>query len=566
MFNPGCRLGVCAGLATSFLMLSGCGGDDSSAKAADSPTPNAATSDMVAPTVDAVQPADGTVDVERNVGILAQFSEDMLGTSIDDSSVRLSRNGSVIPATVNFDGSSNAVSLTPERPLALLGHYQLTLSATIADLVGNTLATDYTSSFTVRDGAWAAASKTIDNEAGGSWPQIATGPDGSAIAVWIQDDGGADSVWSSRYTPGSGWSQAEAIETSNTVEANYPQIAIDSDGNALAVWEQADSGGHSESIGTNRYTTGVGWGVAQSIGAGTALFASDPQIAFDTDGNAMAVWAEFDGTSTGVLSSRYIAGSGWNSVTEAVDTSGTEDARSPQIVMDANGDVLAVWEQYDGTRHNIWSNRYTVGTGWGMAAERVEASSTEDSREPRIAIDAAGNAITVWQQNDGSHYNIRSSRHVKGSGWSAAENIETGNGAAEKPQIAMDINGNALVVWVQSDGTRSYIWSNRYTASVGWGVAETIEANNAGSALSPQIAIDADGNALAVWHQGLGGYSIWSNRYTVGNGWKATAETIETNGGYASNSQIAIDAEGNGIAVWSQSDGPLESIDANRFE
>ncbi|MAA64892.1 MAG: hypothetical protein CL581_08970 [Alteromonadaceae bacterium] len=127
MFNPGCRLEVCAGLATSFLMLSGCGGDDSSAKTADSPTPNAATSDTVAPTVDAVQPADGTVDVERNVGILAQFSEDMLGTSIDDSSVRLSRNGSVIPATVNFDGSGNAVSLTPERPLALLGHYQLTL-------------------------------------------------------------------------------------------------------------------------------------------------------------------------------------------------------------------------------------------------------------------------------------------------------------------------------------------------------------------------------------------------------------------------------------------------------
>ncbi|TPW09101.1 MAG: hypothetical protein FD130_2655, partial [Halothiobacillaceae bacterium] len=53
-----------------------------------------------------------------------------------------------------------------------------------------------------------------------------------------------------------------------------------------------------------------------------------------------------------------------------------------------------------------------------------------------------------------------------------------------------------------------------YTAGAGWGVAGLIETDNAGSASSPQVAIDANGNALAVWHQSDGTrYNIWANRY-----------------------------------------------------
>ncbi len=47
-----------------------------------------------------------------------------------------------------------------------------------------------------------------------------------------------------------------------------------------------------------------------------------------------------------------------------------------------------------------------------------------------------------------------------------------------------------------------------------WGTAVLIETDNAGSAYSPQIAVDAGGNAWAVWEQSDGTrYSIWANRY-----------------------------------------------------
>src|SRR5690606_1592584 len=80
--------------------------------------------------------------------------------------------------------------------------------------------------------------------------------------------------------------------------------------------------------------------------------------------------------------------------------------------------------------------------------------------------------------------------------WGNAELIETDNvGAANYPQIAVDAKGNAIAVWQQSDGTRNNIWANRYVVGTGWGVATLIEKDDAGAARNAQVAVDAKGNA-----------------------------------------------------------------------
>jgi hypothetical protein len=142
--------------------------------------------------------------------------------------------------------------------------------------------------------------------------------------------------------------------------------------------------------------------------------------------------------------------------------------------------------------------------------------------------------------------------------WGDAVLIETNNpgnpyGHAYGPQVAIDANGNAVAVWYQWGGTRTNIWSNRYTPSSGWGTAELIEADDSGDASEPQVAIDPNGNALAVWHQFDGTRTnIWSNRYTPSGGW-GTAQLIETDdSGDASEPQVAIDPAGNAVAVWYQ--------------
>ena len=76
-------------------------------------------------------------------------------------------------------------------------------------------------------------------------------------------------------------------------------------------------------------------------------------------------------------------------------------------------------------------------------------------------MDSSGNAVAVWQQSDGTRNNIWANRFVPGLGWATAEIIETDNaGDANFPQIATDSTGNAVAVWQQSDGTRNNIWAN----------------------------------------------------------------------------------------------------------
>jgi hypothetical protein len=59
---------------------------------------------------------------------------------------------------------------------------------------------------------------------------------------------------------------------------------------------------------------------------------------------------------------------------------------------------------------------------------------------------------------------------VRGSGWGAAVPISTAGG--EHPQIAIDGQGNALAVWEPSGGAHGQIGFSHYIAGTGWGSPE----------------------------------------------------------------------------------------------
>jgi uncharacterized membrane-anchored protein len=408
----------------------------------------------------------------------------------------------------------------------------------------------------------------MDDAGPASYPQVAVDSSGNAVAVWQQHDGTRNNIWSNRYRAATGrWGTAELIET-DAGDARNPQVAADSSGNAVAVWFQND--GTRFNIWSNRYTVATGrWGTAELIqdNAGNAYH---PQVAVDSSGNTVAVWYQYDGTSyRNIWSNRYTAATGTWGTAELIETDNAEDAYYPQVAVDSSGNAVVVWYQYNGTRNNIWSNRYTAVAGTWGTAELIETDNAGSARDPQVAVDSSGNAVAVWYQYDGTRTNISSNRYTASAGsWGTAELIEMDNaGPAYSPQVAVDSSGNAVVVWYQFDGTSDNIWSNRYTAATGtWETAELIETD-AWDAYDPQVAVDSFGNAVAVWQQSDGTrYSIWSNRYTAPTGTWETAELIETdNAGDARNPQVAVDSSGNAVAVWEQSDGTRYNIWSNVY-
>ena len=127
---------------------------------------------------------------------------------------------------------------------------------------------------------------------------------------------------------------------------------------------------------------------------------------------------------------------------------------------DANGNGALDPAEISDTRYVC--NLIDGQIGW-QVAELIETGGS-DALYPQIAIDANGNALAVWHQYDGARYSIRANRYTPGIGWGAAGTIDDGSGDAYNPQIALDANGNALAVWQQFDGASVNIWANRWIA------------------------------------------------------------------------------------------------------
>ena len=78
--------------------------------------------------------------------------------------------------------------------------------------------------------------------------------------------------------------------------------------------------------------------------------------------------------------------------------------------MDASGNATAVWYQYDGTRYNVWANRYSPAAGtWGTAV-LIETNNAGLADMPRVTVDPGGNVTTVWRQSDGTWFRVWANR------------------------------------------------------------------------------------------------------------------------------------------------------------
>ena len=142
------------------------------------------------------------------------------------------------------------------------------------------------------------------------------------------------------------------------------------------------------------------------------------------------------------------------------------------------------------------------------------------------------------------------------------------------PQIAESTHGDTVAVWEQFDGAHYSIWGNSRRAHQDWGRAHLMQTSDTGHSYSPRVAVNAQGQGAAVWVQmdsALAAYGIWSSRLEPGVGWGAAVQVERVkqvageNAGPAYAPGIAIDDRGHAVAAWQQSDGRRVNVRASWF-
>jgi hypothetical protein len=187
-----------------------------------------------------------------------------------------------------------------------------------------------------------------------------------------------------------------------------------------------------------------------------------------------------------------------------------------------------------------------------------------DASAPDVQVDGHGNAMATWFQPAG----IYASRYVNGTGWGTPTRVSSADSIGTGASLAMNANGDAFAVWGQTIATysdpsdqyptlRFLVWGSRYTVSGGWEADRLLQSPTGYNSFNPQIAIDANGNALAAWSEYNGAMlkRIYTTRYRVGSGWGPRVLIDQPIAGDTSGSndvQLQIDAAGNAFAVWQQ--------------
>jgi len=350
-----------------------------------------------------------------------------------------------------------------------------------------------------------------------------------------------------------------------------PQVAMDDNGNAVIVWSQSD--GSNSQIFKSEYRKGT-WTNPSSLTDnispdGTGALWGSPQVAMDDNGNAVIVWSQSDGSYDQIFKSEYRKGTWTNpsSLADNISPNGGEVGWFPQVAMDDNGNAVIVWQQYDGNGYyQIFKSEYRKGvwTNPSSLADNISPNGGEAWWNPQVAMDDNGNAVIVWSQSDGSNWQIFKSEYRNGI-WtnpaSLADNISPDGQGADGPQVAMDDNGNAVIVWKQYDGSNYQIFKSEYRKGV-WtnpsSLSDNISPNGGEAWWFPQVAMDDNGNAVIVWERrDDSGWQVFKSEYRNG-AWTnpaSLADNISPDGEGVYYPQVAMDDNGNAVIVWEQYDG-----------
>lgn len=392
--------------------------------------------------------------------------------------------------------------------------------------------------------------ESID-EGDASEARVAFDGAGNAMAVWSQLTvaTGKSQIWARRYLPATGWGTAEPIQAATSGDGWGPQVAFKTNGDALVAWQQID--GSLGNVWIRPFTASTSsWGTAALVSGGT-VNAGSPQLAIDPGGNAMVVWPE--GTFAAgvhVRARRLDASLGWGGVVPL--DSAPSYANDPRVTLDAAGIATAVWveENAAGTGSDVWAKRFVpgtgTGTGWGTAT-LLETNEGRTSR-PAIASDAAGNVMVTWSQSDATSFTsaIYFNRFSAGQ-WGTATVVRSGEPYAFDCILAMNAAGDAVAAWQEDNGgDGASAWASRYLAGA-WGTPQRIDDGVTLGAVSPQVGIGASGNAVAVWSKSG---RIKSNRADAVTGWGTVEEIDPVTGSNADRPRLAVDAAGNAIAIW----------------
>lgn len=402
---------------------------------------------------------------------------------------------------------------------------------------------------------WLAPVKLSATGQNAERPQVAVDARGDAVAVWtrLDEETGFYVVEAAGRPAGSGAWQS-AVRVSNTgKQAATPVVGVDAAGDAVVAWESFDGAEYAVEEATRTGLSGT-WGTPLPLKKLGGALQPGPGLAVDGKGDAVVVWDRTE-ASKGIVeaAARPASASSWQGALLSEEAEVNYGAR---VAIDAEGEATAVWEEKEGVRY-IAAASAAVGGKW---SKRTLVSPPVNTNEARVAVNQRGDVVVAWERLVSEEQVEVATRAAGSAKWSkpvALTEPESGKGEPAKQQVAIDGQGDAVAVWSRLTTTgHDFVEASLGKVSTGtWQPASTLSAPGTLVEEGPAVAVDGTGGALVTWEQPTGGVEVVEGAAgSLPSGAWQTAKPLSDASTNANEPAVAMDEQGNGVAAWHRLD------------
>ena len=385
--------------------------------------------------------------------------------------------------------------------------------------------------------------------AAGVWsaPEVAAGEavDDRHVAVTIASDGAVTLVYKGgcgpcgmrvrqRATDGT-WTAATELEDFDPLgelvgnkykDVTAPSVASGPGGRVTAVWSVGAQDVKQQVIRTSTLQNDS-WSPAETISGDLHAdddarrvyeHRSDSQIAFDSAGRTLVLWTHsfedvdaredwaknmvhFETAARATDATAFVRGA------DVATRTATEQVTEVQMAMAEDGVATFVWgswqNPYDGTSLHARRRNATGSLGAVTPVALADGTSVEHL-SPKLAVTPSGDGAVLWTRSaypaTGAPDDVLARTWNADDSWGQPDLVGTGLTTAAV-DVAAGRDGTVAVAWQRYQGPRSvirgYVRLRRPDGT--WADAVTLAGPDAQRTLDPFVAVEGDGDALAIW-------------------------------------------------------------------
>jgi hypothetical protein len=359
---------------------------------------------------------------------------------------------------------------------------------------------------------------------------------------------GALSMWLVIVPPAeASWTPTRSVSPAGWMGQDSPTVAVDRQGDSLLVWAACDTsipGCLFQAQARIKPRRGPMGPIKTLSPLGPV--ASWPQVASDDNGDSAVVWQQ----DSQVMGRRVSATGRVGALLRLSPPSSSALAINPSVVVAPRGRALVVWTEIENGSYFALA-RYFFKDG---SLGRVMTLGAGSADGPAAGMDRSGRSVVAWSES----YQRVVARRIRPGHISRLRVIKAAVPGIGYGRVLVgdDRDGDAVISFLRSinsgNGGPAHVWARRWRHTGTLGSVLHISRSKDNVTFYSALATDLQGDSILLWSQRTSATqtNVFGRRIS-----RTGRLGAITRLGVGDRPAVAVDDDGNGLAVW-QSPGP----------